>query len=117
MDAEFKNWIITGLSVTLAPILTFTIAIWRIKRLGITKDNMIIFNERAEFRKDARDRAAAQDKKIADLDDRVEQYRVLNNRLYGRVMYLEAVMRARGIEFTKDDMKVIEYDPSDTKAP
>lgn len=116
MDAETKQWIITGLSVALAPILTFVIALWRIKRLGITKDNMMILNERAEFRKDARDRAAAQDKKIAALDERVEQYRLLNNRLYGRVMYLEAIMRARGIEFTKDEIKVIEHVPSDNQS-
>lgn len=108
MDAETKQWIITGLSVTLAPMLTFAVAVWRIKRLGLTKDNMMIVNERAEFRKDARDRAAAQDKKISDLDERVEEYRVMNNRLYGRVMYLEAIMRARGIEFRGDQTILIE---------
>lgn len=109
MDVETRQWIITGLSVTLAPILTFVIAVWRIKRLGITKDNMMIINERAEFRKDARSRADAQDKKISEMDDKLEQYRLTNNRLYGRVMYLEAIMKAKGIEFDEmEGTKVIE---------
>lgn len=109
MDEQTKQWIITGLSVALAPILTFFIAVWRIKRLGITKDNMMIINERAEFRKDQRDRADIQDKKIEAMDKRLESYRLTNNRLYGRVMYLEALMKAKGIEFEPmGEMKVID---------
>lgn len=109
MDDQTKQWVITGLSVTLAPVLTFLIAVWRIKRLGITKDNMMIFNERAEFRRDQKLRADEQDKKIQQLDNKIEEYRLINNRLYGRVMYLEAVMRARGIEFEPmGEIKVID---------
>lgn len=109
MDPETKQWIITVASVVLAPILTFIITVWRLRRLGLNKDNMLIINERAEFRREQIKRAEAQDLKIQRQDEQLEVFRQLNNRLYGRVMYLEAVMKARGIQFDDDDeVRIIE---------
>lgn len=99
MDAETRQWVVTVLSVVLAPVLTFFIALWRVRRLGLNKENMFIINERAEFRKDQIERTRAQDEKIDDQDKKLEEMRRLNNRLFGRVMYLEAIMKAKGIEF------------------
>lgn len=99
MDPETRQWIVTIASVILAPILTFFIALWRISRLGLTKDNMLIVNERSEFRKDQIERSKVQDARINALDQKVEEYRLTNNKLYGHVKYLEAIMKAKGIEF------------------
>lgn len=109
MDNETRQWIVTALSVTLAPVLTFIVAFWRVRRLGLNKDNMLIVNERAEFRREQMARVKAQDEKIELQDDKLETMRMLNNKLYGRVVYLEAVMKAKGIQFDKnDDVRIIE---------
>lgn len=109
MDNDTRQWIIALISVALAPLLTFFIAMWRMRWLGLTKDNVLIVNERAEFRKDQIDRAKAQDAKIEAQDRKIELFRQQNNRLYGRVMYLEALMHAKGIEFIKDEsVRIIE---------
>lgn len=102
MDAETRQWIITAASVVLAPVLTFILAMWRIRRLHLTKENMFIINERAEFRREQIKRAEEQDRKIDAQDRKMEEFRKLNNKLYGRVMYLEAIMKAQGIEFDED---------------
>lgn len=109
MDNETRQWVIALLSIVLAPVLTFLAAIWRMKRLGLNKDNVLIVNERAEFRAEQIARAKAQDEKIDKLERRQELFRQQNNRLYGRVMYLEAIMRAKGIEFREDEnIRIIE---------
>jgi hypothetical protein len=103
VDAETRQWIVTVASVTLAPVLTFIIAFWRVRRLGLNKDNMLIVNERAEFRREQIARVKAQDDKIERQDEVIETMRRLNNKLFGRVMYLEAVMKAKGIKFNEDN--------------
>jgi hypothetical protein len=109
VDNETRQWIVTALSVTLAPVLTFIVAFWRVRRLGLNKDNMLIVNERAEFRREQMARVKAQDEKIELQDDKLETMRKLNNKLYGRVVYLEAVMKAKGIQFDEnDDVRIIE---------
>lgn len=110
MDHETRQWVVTVLGVTLAPILTFIIAMWRFRSLGLTKENMFIVNERAEFRKEQLERSKRQDEKIELQDERLEEMRRMNNKLFGRVMYLEAVMKAKGIEFEENgSSRVIEY--------
>lgn len=103
IDNETRQWIIALISVTVAPVLTYFIALKRMRWLGLNKDNVLIINERAEFRKDQIDRAKAQDAKIEALEKKTELFRQQNNRLYGRVMYLEALMHAKGIEFIPDE--------------
>lgn len=104
MDYETRQWIITALSVTLAPVLTFFLAMWRIKRLGLNKENMIIVNERAEFRKDQVDRAKAQDEKLQSFELRIEEMRLTNNRLYRRIAHLEASLKANGLAIDGDEL-------------
>ncbi len=112
MDSDTKQWIITVASVVLAPVLTYLVALRRVRSLDISKSNMMVINERAEFRKDQQDKLKRQDEKIELQDERLEEMRRMNNKLYGRVMYLEAVMKAKGIEFEEEGgPKLIDYEP------
>lgn len=112
MESETKQWLVTVVGVTLAPILTFIAAMWKFRKLGLTKENLFIVNERAEFRKDQLERSKRQDDKIELQDERLEEMRRMNNKLFGRVMYLEALMKAKGIEFDKNgNSQLIDYEP------